>query len=67
MFIIGRSAKGRAGLMHEVHPNPEIPAHTLCGRDMSTGSRAYLHEPILEVLCLRCMASRAKRDREGRP
>lgn len=67
MFTIGRSPRGRASLMHEMQPNPELRDTTLCGRNMAGGSRAWLNEPILEVLCLRCQASRARRDREGRP
>lgn len=67
MFTIGRSPKGRASLMHELHPNPDTPSITLCGRDTRGGSRAYLSEPIVEVLCLRCRASRVKRDRLGLP
>ena len=67
MFVIWRSPHGRASLMHEIDPEHHPDRRTLCGRAIYGGSRAYLHEPIPEVLCLRCTASRDRRDRENRP
>lgn len=63
MFTIGRSPRGRASLMHELDPNRGRV--TLCGVDVSMGSRAWLETAIEEVLCMRCIASRARRNRLG--
>ena len=62
-YVIGRNRKGRASLMHEL--NLRHRDLTLCGLDVQGGSRAYLDHPIIEVLCLRCMKSRARLDRQG--
>ena len=67
IYTIGRTPKGRAALMHEMHPNPDWRNRTLCGRDQTGTSRALFAEPIPEVMCLRCTVSREKRDRLGLP
>lgn len=53
MYVVARNAKGRPMLMHEVRGKRTYI--TTCGLDISPWSRAYFHEPITTILCLKCM------------
>jgi hypothetical protein len=50
LYVIARSFSKRPTLMHIVG----IHSRTLCGTDLSMWSAAYRHEPIPEVMCMRC-------------
>jgi len=53
LFVIGRSgAQHRGTLLHRLIDGTS--SHTLCGRDISEWSRAYVQRAIPEILCLRC-------------
>jgi hypothetical protein len=53
-FVIARTARDRPSLMHKL--SEEYEYLTSCGVDVTGWSRAYLAEPIPEVLCKRCGA-----------
>lgn len=49
-FVIARSGNKRPTLMHLVAPND----WTACGIDIRPWSRAYVYDPIPQILCLKC-------------
>lgn len=51
VYVIARTGAGRPSLMHLLPPG--VGSTTACGIDVSGWSRAYTHQPIREVLCLR--------------
>lgn len=51
VYVIARTNSGRPSLQHLLPPG--VGSVTACGVDVSNWSRAYTHQPIPQVLCLR--------------
>lgn len=51
VYVIARTGAGRPSLQHLLPPG--VGSVTACGINVSQWSRAYTHQPIPQVLCLR--------------
>jgi hypothetical protein len=54
-FVVARTASKRPSLQHFTPDHDK----TLCGMDITVWSRAYMPEPIREILCVKCLKSLA--------
>lgn len=54
-YVIARTPSSRPSLMHKTRED-DI-GMTLCGRDITAWSRAYMGTLIPQIFCLRCAAA----------